>query len=77
MFNAFYATMIDKGRWLLMAKGLGCTLLIAFCAIIIGTILGFIFALMKISDKKVLLFSFATFNKYSSKEKPRFEIIDI
>ena len=54
MFNAFYATMIDKGRWLLMAKGLGCTLLIAFCAIIIGTILGFIFALMKISDKKVL-----------------------
>ena len=37
-----------------MAKGLGCTLLIAFCAIIIGTILGFIFALMKISDKKVL-----------------------
>ena len=54
IFSAFYATMIDKGRWLLILKGLGNTLLIALCAVIIGTILGCIFALMKISNKKIL-----------------------
>ena len=54
MFHSFYSTMIDKARWLLMLKGLGNTLLIAFCAVIIGTILGCVFALMKISNKKLL-----------------------
>lgn len=54
IFSVFYATMIDKGRWLLMLKGLGNTLLIAICAIIIGSVLGGIFALMKISRRKVL-----------------------
>ena len=37
-----------------MLKGLGNTLLIAICAIIIGSVLGGIFALMKISRRKVL-----------------------
>lgn len=46
--------MIDKSRWLLVLQGLGTTLLIALCAIIIGTILGCIFALCKISKSKIL-----------------------
>ncbi|MGP1587945.1 MAG: amino acid ABC transporter permease [Treponemataceae bacterium] len=54
MFHSFYITMIDKGRWLLMLKGLGNTLLIALCAVLIGTVLGCIFALMKISNRKPL-----------------------
>lgn len=50
----FFNTMIDKSRWLLVLQGLGTTLLIALCAIIIGTILGCIFALCKISKSKIL-----------------------
>ena len=46
--------MITGQRWLLLVKGLGVTILIAVCAILIGTILGCIFALMKVSSKKVL-----------------------
>lgn len=50
----FFNTMIDKSRWLLVLQGLGTTLLIALCAIIIGTILGCTFALFKISKSKLL-----------------------
>lgn len=39
---------------MLILNGLGVTLLIAACAILIGTVLGCIFALMKISDSKFL-----------------------
>ena len=39
---------------MLILQGLGNTLLIAFFAIIIGTVLGCVFALMKVSDSKVL-----------------------
>ena len=46
--------MITGQRWLLLVKGLGVTILIAVCAILIGTVLGCIFALMKVSSKKVL-----------------------
>lgn len=54
MFQSFYDTMIAEDRWMLIPKGLGTTLLIAFFAIIIGSILGCIFALFKISKNKVL-----------------------
>ena len=54
MFQSFYDTMISGQRWLLIVDGLGVTLLIAACAVLIGTVLGCIFALMKISDSKVL-----------------------
>ena len=54
MFQSFYNTMIAQGRWMLIPKGLGITLLIAFCAIIIGSVLGCVFAMFKISRKKVL-----------------------
>ena len=46
--------MISHGRWMLIPAGLGTTLLIAFCAILIGSILGCVFALFKISEKRLL-----------------------
>lgn len=54
MFHSFYDTMIANGRWMLIPKGLGTTLLIALCALMIGTLLGCMFALFKISKNKVL-----------------------
>ena len=54
MINSFFDTMIANQRWMLMIEGLGITLLIAACAIVIGTILGCTFALMKISEHKIL-----------------------
>ena len=56
MFNAFIETMIAKQRWMLILQGLGNTILIAVCAIVIGTVLGFIFSLMKISKLRTLRF---------------------
>ena len=46
--------MIAGQRYVLIFQGLGVTLLIAICAIIIGTILGCILALMKISYNRLL-----------------------
>ena len=43
-----------RSLYLLLLQGLGITVLIAVCAIIIGTILGSIFALLKISKHKTL-----------------------
>lgn len=52
--NSFYDTMISGERYMLIVQGLGITMLIAICAILIGTVLGFMFALMKVSGNKVL-----------------------
>ena len=52
--QSFYDTMIAGDSYVLILEGLGVTLLIAICAILIGTVLGCIFALMKISDSKIL-----------------------
>ena len=46
--------MIAQGRWRLIPQGLGTTLLIAFCAVLIGSVLGCMFALFKISKNKIL-----------------------
>ena len=54
MFDNFVRIMVAKQRWLLVLQGLGTTLLISFCAVLIGSILGCIFALFKISKNKVL-----------------------
>ena len=54
MFQAFYDVMISHGRWKLIPSGLGVTMLIAFCAILIGSVLGCMFALFKISEKRIL-----------------------
>ena len=49
MLQTFYDVMISHGRWMLIPEGLGTTLLIAFCAILIGSVLGCVFAIFKIS----------------------------
>lgn len=46
--------MFSHGRWTLIFKGLGTTLLIALLAVFIGIILGCIFALFKLSKSKIL-----------------------
>lgn len=61
MLSSFFDTMISNQRWVLIAQGLGNTILIAVCAILIGTVLGCIFALMKISDSKILKFIAETY----------------
>ena len=52
--QSIYDTMISGQSYMLILEGLGVTIFIAICAILIGTILGAIFALMKISDSKIL-----------------------
>lgn len=54
MWNSFYNTIIANGRWIMIPRGLGTTLLIALCAVVIGSVLGCIFALFKISKNPVL-----------------------
>lgn len=54
MFQSFYDTMIAGGRWLLILQGLGVTVSIAFFAIIIGTVLGAVGALCKLSRNCIL-----------------------
>ena len=52
--QSIYDTMIAGDSYLLILQGLGITILIAICAILIGTVIGCILALMKISDSKIL-----------------------
>ena len=52
--QSIYDTMIAGDSYILILEGLGITLLIAVCAILIGTVIGCILALMKISDSKIL-----------------------
>ena len=54
MFQSIYDTMIVGNRWLLILGGLKITLLIAFFAVLIGTVLGCLFALMKVSNNRLL-----------------------
>ena len=54
MFQSIYDTMIAGNRWLLILGGLKITLIIAFFAVLIGTVLGCMFALMKVSNNKIL-----------------------
>lgn len=52
--NTFYDTIIGNEGYKLILTGLFNTIIIAFFAVILGTILGCIFALMKISTSKIL-----------------------
>ena len=54
MFDSIYKTLIANEGWKVILSGLGTTLLIALCAVIIGTVLGCILALFKISGSRVL-----------------------
>lgn len=54
LWNSFFDTMIADGRYMLILRGLSKTLTIAFFAIIIGTAIGIVVALMRVSKNKVL-----------------------
>jgi len=54
VFQSFYDTIIAFDRWKLLFQGLGVTMYISLCAILIGTMLGCIFALCKISQSAFL-----------------------
>lgn len=54
MFEQFYNVMIKGGRWQLIPKGLLTTLLIAVCAVFIGSCLGFLFAISRLSKNRFL-----------------------
>lgn len=54
IFNDFYRTMIQDGRWMLLVEGLWNTIYIAICAVLIGTVIGCLLALCKISKSKAL-----------------------
>lgn len=54
IWDQVYRTMIASEGWKVILTGLGVTLEIAFFAIIIGTVLGCILALMKISKLRIL-----------------------
>ena len=49
----FHQAFIAKDRYLLYFEGLGVTLQITICSILLGTLLGVLFALMRISDVRL------------------------
>lgn len=54
LWDQIYMCLIAKDRWLLILEGLGNTLLIALGAIILGTVIGAVLALMRMSNSKLL-----------------------
>lgn len=52
--DMIYKILIENDGWLVILSGLGTTLLIALCAIVIGTVLGGLLAMCKISGNKLL-----------------------
>ena len=45
--EALYACLIAENRWQMYLEGLGNTLLIAVCAVVIGVVIGFVVAIVK------------------------------
>ncbi len=52
--TALYNTLIVQDRWFSLLHGLGITLIITLAAIVLGTLLGIIFCLLKLSKNKFL-----------------------
>ena len=52
--HAIYQNLIAMDRWKLILEGLGNTIIIALGAIVIGTIIGAVMALMRVSGNRVL-----------------------
>ena len=50
MLQKILEIMFSHGRWMMILQGLGTTLLIALCAVLMGTILGCIFAIRQIKE---------------------------
>lgn len=55
MFDKFYSVMIAKSSWITVLNGLGVTVTIALFAVLIGSVLGCVFALFKVSKCKPLV----------------------
>lgn len=51
--KSFHSTFILEGRYKLVLKGLGVTILISLCAILLGTLLGFLVCLLRRSRHKI------------------------
>lgn len=54
LWEQLYTNLIAKDRWLLILQGLQNTMIIAFGAIVIGTVIGAVLALMRLSNNRVL-----------------------
>lgn len=54
MLNEIYRNLIADDRWKLILEGLGNTIMIALGAIVIGTAIGAVMALMRVSRNKLL-----------------------
>lgn len=54
LWDSIYLNLIESDRYMIILNGLLVTLEITFFAVIIGTVLGVIAALMKISSNKLL-----------------------
>ncbi|MCI9625404.1 MAG: amino acid ABC transporter permease [Clostridia bacterium] len=54
LWKAIYSSLIEGNRWKALMSGLGTTLTITLGAMLLGTVLGILFALMKISKVKFL-----------------------
>lgn len=53
LFDEIYQNIIAEQRWLYLLKGLGVTIEITFFAILLGTVLGVVLAMMKISNVRL------------------------
>ena len=51
--SSFHSTFIVEDRYKLVAKGLGVTILISICSILLGTLLGLLVCLLRRSSKKI------------------------
>ena len=53
LLDQIYTCLIANDRWQLILSGLGNTLLLALCAILIGTVIGAVMALCRLSNNKI------------------------
>lgn len=52
LINKLYLIFIKEDRYLMILNGLGSTLSISVCAVLLGTVLGFLISLMKLTEER-------------------------
>ncbi len=50
--DEFYRNFIEGDRWTYLAKGLGTTLAITFLAVLLGVVIGFVVAIIRVTNQK-------------------------
>ncbi len=50
--DEFYRNFIEKNRWTYLVKGLGTTLAITFLAVLLGVLIGFVVAIIRVTNQK-------------------------